>query len=303
MSSSVAQSVDGAEVPYEARSERLIGGACADLARHLGVHVAFVRSIACLLALASWCTLLVYPLLCWVARARSPRARAARWGARLRRQPGPTYLALTFAAIGTLALNLEPLATVATYARGLAPADPVASEKSAEALEPVRDLGESDTSSTPAQLAMAQPQGELLATELQRIVTAADLAEIRALRTREPSWLDGFYAGDARAALVESIRHSDASLEEIHALEGQTFQAVRLRSEVQAEVDAVERWSSAAYDRRSGACRWYVPSHSTPQTIHLERKPDGWKIVRIDFGEASLPERRPCQPARREVSP
>lgn len=131
------------------------------------------------------------------------------------------------------------------------------------------------------------------ALALRDLVARAGSVEAHAFATLDESALHGVFVGDALQAELEAVRQLRAA------------GAVRLQRLVDREilrvasdgsaglVEMVERWQSELRSAITGECVAY-PEHAVPQTVHLVRTDDGWRIARIDFHDAAEPVAQAC---------
>jgi len=154
------------------------------------------------------------------------------------------------------------------------------------------------SASTPAPTPSPTPDVvELHKPSLISAIRQADDAEIKAMRTLDTSPLYSFYTGEAlRTELgnIQSLKEND--LFAVATLEDQDFQDFKIDQDGStAKVRVVETWRTVYYQASTGKCINQLPSHKSPQTIHLKRSEKGWIVDAIIHDlNVMEPEPIPC---------
>lgn len=309
------------------RGDRLVAGVAGGLARDMGASPGVVRLAFVLLA---W-IYLIGPILYvafWIAMPAEPEAVEAEspTGRALRRTEGGikvlrSGLGVVAGLVG-LAQVAIPLASDVVSLRGLvaradstisAPAPSGASQANALLPEVARggDVGKPGEAVGPRQVlypdggaaapipavdAPAPPPDDPTtrdAPALRDLVALAGRVEAHALATLDESALHGIFVGDALQAELDAVRQLRAA----GAVRTQRLvhrEILRVASDGSVGlVEMVERWQSELRSPLTGECV-AIPEHAVPQTVHLVRTDDGWRVARIDFHDAEQPVAQPC---------
>lgn len=143
----------------------------------------------------------------------------------------------------------------------------------------------------PNELVSASPA---LTAELQRVVAAADQAEIQAYQTLNPAFLQGSYTGDilnSHLLLLNQLRQQGVVM--VNTLHSLTVLGASVaRNGQRAEMRVTERWSTN-FLNAIGQCVSHYHEHDVPQTAYLQRAGPGWLIYGVKQ-ESGEPVMAPC---------
>ena len=138
-------------------------------------------------------------------------------------------------------------------------------------------------SATPAEMA-----------ELQRVIQAADQAEIQAYQTGNAGLLRNSYTGallSNHLLLLGQLRQQGVTM--VNTLHNITFHAASVsRNGQRAQVRVTERWSSN-FMNAMGQCVSHYHEHDVPQTSYLQRSGGGWLIYDVKQ-DSDTPEMAQC---------
>ena len=128
-----------------------------------------------------------------------------------------------------------------------------------------------------------------LVQQVSQYLSEAIHLEIRALRTGDAAVAAPVLSADVLALLEQQI----TLLNQQGQVQLSTFDYynsyladVRLISNRQIEVDSCERWSTAVFDKATGAAVRSTGTQLIPQTITLRQLDIGWRITAVEFREA-----------------
>jgi hypothetical protein len=117
------------------------------------------------------------------------------------------------------------------------------------------------------------------ASELQRVIYAADQAEILAFSTVNPAVLQGVYTGNLlNNAITQINQMRQQGLVVVSTLHNFTFHEASVSRNGQRAVARVtERWSTN-FMNALGQCVSHFHEHDIPQTAYLQRGGAGWLV-------------------------
>jgi tetratricopeptide (TPR) repeat protein len=131
-------------------------------------------------------------------------------------------------------------------------------------------------------------------SELQRVIRAADQAEIQAYSTLNPALLQGVYTGtllSTQVLLMNQLRQQGVVM--VNTLHNITFHEASIsRNGRRAQVRVTERWSTN-FMNAMGQCVSHYHEHDVPQTSFLQRAGAGWVIYDVKQDSDAL-EMAPC---------
>jgi len=315
------------------RRDRLVAGVAGGLARDAGASPGVVRLGFVLLAFVYLVGPILYVAL-WIAMPADPEPQAPTalpegepFGERaLRRTHGGIKLLRSalgvVAGLVGLAKVAIPLASDVVSLRHLVPrAAPIAApalapgpsqsalvppverpgdvpptDKPTAAPQPVVYPADGGVAPIPALNVPAPPPidpSERDAPALRAVVDLAGRVESHALASLDEGPLHAVFVGEALQAELDAVRQ----LREAGAIRTQRLlhrQIVRVASDGSAGVvEMVERWYSELRSTITGECVAF-PDHTVPQTVHLARTADGWRVARIDFHDPTEATPQPC---------
>jgi phage shock protein PspC (stress-responsive transcriptional regulator) len=310
------------------RGDRIVAGVAGGLARDMGAGAGVVRLAFVLLAFAYLIGPILYVAF-WIAMPAEPEPVEVEspTGRALRRTEGGikllrSGLGVVAGLVGLLQVAI-PLAGDVVSLRGLvaradstlappgAPTDVPAANallpdvarggdggKPGEAVAPRQVVGPAGGAvgpltalNVPAPVPVDPTTRD--APALRDLVDLAGRAEMHALATLDETVLHGIFVGDALQAELDAVRQLRAAgAVRLHRLVDRRI--VRVASDGSTGlVEMIERWEAELRSAITGECVAF-PDHAVPQTVHLVRTGDGWRVARIEFHDAAQPAPQPC---------